>query len=125
MNKIREVLCNYWEPELVMDFYEDLEDSVLSYKIDCLEFFIDEMLTENPQITELEIMNHARNMDAYVSSEEFLIDFFKCTKTPEGDSIARRLENDEKEVERLVHELIMLKKIRVKEKPNEFIVWYI
>ncbi|MGL5982970.1 MAG: hypothetical protein ACRCZR_06555, partial [Cetobacterium sp.] len=64
-------------------------------------------------------------MDAFINAEEFLIDFFKCIKTPEGDAVANRLENNPEEVERLLNGLLASKKIRVKENAEEFIVWYV
>ena len=64
-------------------------------------------------------------MDAFTDAEEFLIDFFKSTRTPEGDAVAARLEDNPEEVERLLNGLLASKRIRVKENENEFIVWYL
>ncbi|MGL5049165.1 MAG: hypothetical protein ACRC6E_00855, partial [Fusobacteriaceae bacterium] len=72
-----------------------------------------------------EIIKLAQNMDAFLSREEFLIDFFKCTETPEGEAVIARLENDSDEVQRLVEGLVKSKKIRVVENENEFIVMYV
>ncbi|MGL4999285.1 MAG: hypothetical protein ACRC5T_09980, partial [Cetobacterium sp.] len=109
----------------VDEFYETLQSKVLSYKIECLEYFIEDILRENPLIKSSEIIKLAQNMDAFVSCEEFLIDFFKCTETPEADAVIARLDNDSDEVQRLVEGLVKSKKIRVKENENEFIVMYL
>ncbi|MGL5367983.1 MAG: hypothetical protein ACRDAG_06715, partial [Cetobacterium somerae] len=78
-----------------------------------------------PNVKRDEILRYTKNMDAFTDAEEFLIDFFKSTRTPEGDAIATRLEDNPEEVERLLNGLLASKRIRVKENENEFIVWYI
>ncbi|MGL5982367.1 MAG: hypothetical protein ACRCZR_03480 [Cetobacterium sp.] len=125
MDKMKAILKKYWIVEKVDEFCENLQSSVLSYKVECLEYFIEDIFRENPKIKSSEIIRLAQNMDAFVSSEEFLIDFFKCTKTPEADAIISRLENDSDEVQRLVEGLVKSKKIKVKENENEFIVMYL
>lgn len=125
MDKVRETFYKHWSKEKSDKFYEILQSSVLSYKIECLERFIEEIFEENPGVKRDEILRYTKNMDAFTDAEEFLIDFFKSTKTPEGDAVAARLEDNPEEVERLLNGLLALKKIRVKEKENEFIVWYI
>ncbi|MGL5723843.1 hypothetical protein, partial [Cetobacterium sp.] len=72
-----------------------------------------------------ELLTYAKNMDAFSNAEEFLIDFFKSTRTAEGDAVAARLEDNPAEVERFLTALLVSKKIRTKENGNEFIVWYI
>ena len=125
MNKGRETFYKYWDKEKSDTFYKTLESSVLSYKIECLEKFIEEIFKENPSVKRDEILRYTKNMDAFTDAEEFLIDFFKSTRTPEGDVIAARLEDNPEEVERLLNGLLASKRIRVKENENEFIVWYI
>lgn len=124
MNKIKEILYKYWSKEKSDKFYETLESSVLTYKVECLEKFIEEILKENPEVKRDELLKYAQNMDAFSNAEEFLIDFFKSTRTPEGDAVAARLEDNPEEVERFLTALLSSKKIRVKESENEFIVWY-
>ncbi|MGL4802057.1 MAG: hypothetical protein ACRC18_07300 [Cetobacterium sp.] len=125
MDKVRETFYKNWPKEKADKFYEVLQSSVLSYKIECLEKFIEDIFEENPSIKRDEILRYAKNMDAFTDAEEFLIDFFKSTRTPEGDVVAARLEGNSEEVERLLNGLLASKKIRVKENENEFIVWYI
>ncbi|MGL5055816.1 MAG: hypothetical protein ACRC6A_00355 [Fusobacteriaceae bacterium] len=125
MNKINAILKKYWEIEKVNQFYETLQSKVLSYKVECLEYFIEDIFRENPKIKSSEIIKLAQNMDAFINAEEFLIDFFRCTETPEGEAVIARLENDSDEVQRLVEGLVKSKKIRVKENENEFIVMYV
>lgn len=125
MDKVRETFYKYWNKEKSDKFYEVLQSSVLSYKIECLEKFIEDIFEENPSVKRDVILRYAKNMDAFTDSEEFLIDFFKCTRTPEGDAIAARLEDNTEEVERFLNGLLASKKIRVKENENEFIVWYL
>ena len=125
MDKIKKIFYKHWNKEKSDKFYETLESSVLSYKVDCLEKFIEDIFEENPSVKRDEILRYAKNMDAFTDAEEFLIDFFKSTRTLEGDIVAARLENNPEEVERLLNGLLASKKIRVKENENEFIVWYI
>ena len=125
MDKIKKTLYKYWDKEKSDTFYEVLESSVLSYKVECLEKFIEDIFEENPSVKMDEILRYAKNMDAFTDAEEFLIDFFKATRTPEGDAVAARLEGNPKEVERLLDGLLASKRIRVKENENEFIVWYV
>lgn len=125
MDKIKKIFYKYWNKEKSDKFYETLESSVLSYKVDCLEKFIEDIFEENPSVKRDEILRYAKNMDAFTDAEEFLIDFFKSTRTPEGDAIAARLEDNPEEVERLLNGLLASKKIRIKENENEFIVWYV
>lgn len=125
MDKIKEVFYKYWDKKKSDKFYESLESSVLSYKVECLEKFIEDIFEENPSVKRDEILRYAKNMDAFTNAEEFLIDFFKSTRTPEGDAVAARLEHNPEEVERLLNGLLASKRIRVKENENEFIVWYI
>ena len=125
MDKIKEVFYKYWDKEKSDKFYESLESSVLSYKVECLEKFIKDIFEENPSVKKDEILRYAKNMDAFTDAEEFLIDFFKSTRTPEGDAVAARLEGNPEEVERLLSGLLASKRIRIKENENEFIVWYI
>ncbi|MGL5049007.1 MAG: hypothetical protein ACRC6E_00035 [Fusobacteriaceae bacterium] len=125
MDKINAILKKYWEIEKVNQFCENLQSKVLSYKVECLEYFIEDIFMENPLIKSSEIIKLAQNMDAFLSREEFLIDFFRCTETPEGEAVIARLENDPEEVDKLINGLLALKKIRVKENENEFIVMYL
>lgn len=125
MNKIKETLYKYWSREKTDKFYEILESTVLVYKIECLEKFIEEILKENPEVKTDELLRYAKNMDAFSNAEEFLIDFFRSTRIAEGDVAAARLENNPVEVDRFLEELLTSKKIRIKESENEFIVWYI
>lgn len=125
MNKIKETLYKYWSKEKSDNFCKTLESSILSYKVDCLEKFIEDIFLENPNVKRNELLRYTKNMDAFVNAEEFLIDFFKATRTPEGDAVAVKLENNTDEVERLLNGLIVSKKIRVKENENEIIIWYI
>ena len=125
MDKVREAFYKNWSKEKSDKFYDVLQSSVLSYKIECLEKFIEEIFKENPSVKRDEILRYTKNMDAFTYAEEFLIDFFKSTRTPEGDVIAARLEDNPEEVERLLNGLLASKRIRVKENENEFIVWYI
>lgn len=125
MDKIKKIFYKYWDKEKSDKFYESLESSVLSYKVECLEKFIEDIFEENPNVKRDEILRYAKNMDAFTDAEEFLIDFFRSTRTPEGDAVATRLEDNPEEVERLLNGLLASKKIRVKENENEFIVWYI
>ena len=125
MDKIKKIFYKHWNKEKSDKFYETLESSVLSYKVDCLEKFIEDIFEENPSVKRDEILRYAKNMDAFTDAEEFLIDFFKSTRTLEGDIVAARLENNPEEVERLLNGLLASKKIRVKENENEFIVWYV
>lgn len=125
MNKIKETLYKYWSKEKSDKFYETLESSVLTYKVECLEKFIEEILKENPEVKRDELLKYAKNMDAFSNAEEFLIDFFKSTRTAEGDAVAARLENNPEEVERFLEGLLTSKRIRIKERENEFIVWYV
>lgn len=125
MDKIKKIFYKYWDKDKSDKFYESLESSVLSYKVECLEKFIEDIFEENPNVKRDEILRYTKNMDAFTDAEEFLIDFFKSTRTPEGDAIATRLEDNPEEVERLLNGLLASKRIRVKENENEFIVWYI
>ncbi|MGL5611871.1 hypothetical protein [Cetobacterium sp.] len=125
MDKIKEVFYKHWDKEKSDKFYESLESSVLSYKVECLEKFIEDIFEENPSVKRDEILRYAKNMDAFTDAEEFLIDFFKSTRTPEGNAVAARLEDNPEEVERLLNGLLASKRIRIKENENEFIVWYI
>lgn len=125
MNKIKETLYKYWSKEKTNKFYETLESTVLVYKIECLEKFIEEILKENPDVKTDELLRYAKNMDAFSNAEEFLIDFFKSTRTAEGDAIAARLEDNSEEVERFLEGLLVSKKIRTKESEDEFIIWYV
>lgn len=125
MDKIKKIFYKHWSKEKSDKFYEILESSVLSYKVECLEKFIEDIFEDNPSVKRDEILRYAKNMDAFTDAEEFLIDFFKSTRTSEGNVIAARLEDNPEEVERLLSGLLASKKIRVKENENEFIVWYI
>ncbi|MGL5545235.1 MAG: hypothetical protein ACRDB6_09015 [Cetobacterium sp.] len=125
MNKLKQILEKYWSTEKANIFCETLEKSVPLYKIECLEIFIEDIFTINPKISSSDILSYTKNMDAFFNSEEFLIDFFKCTKTIEGDLIASKLENNPLEVERLINELLKKGKIKFKENENQFIVWYL
>ena len=125
MDKVRETFYKHWNKEKSDTFYKTLESSVLSYKLECLEKFIEEIFEENPGVKRDEILRYAKNMDAFTDAEEFLIDFFKSTRTLEGDAVAARLEDNPEEVERLLSGLLTSKRIRVKENETEFIVWYI
>ena len=125
MDKIKATFYKYWSKEKADKFYETLERTILVYKIECLENFIEEIFEENPEVKRDEILKYARNMDAFLNAEEFLIDFFKSTRMPEGAAIARRLEDNPEEVERFLKGLLASKKIRVRENEHDFIVWYI
>lgn len=125
MDKVRETFYKHWSKEKSDTFYKTLESSVLNYKLECLEKFIEDIFNENPAVKRDEILRYAKNMDAFTDAEEFLIDFFKCTRTPEGDAIAARLEDNPEEVERFLNGLLTSKKIRIKENEHEFIVWYL
>lgn len=125
MDKVRETFYKYWDKEKSDTFYKTLESSVLSYKLECLEKFIEDIFKENPSVKRDEILKYAKNMDAFTDAEEFLIDFFKCTRTPEGDAIATRLKDNSEEIERFLNGLLASKKIRIKENESEFIVWYL
>ncbi|MGL5623689.1 hypothetical protein [Cetobacterium sp.] len=125
MDKIKEIFYKHWDKEKSDKFYESLESSVLSYKVECLEKFIEDIFEENPGVKRAEILRYTKNMDAFTDAEEFLIDFFKSTRTPEGNAVAARLEGNPEEVERLLNGLLASKRIRVKENENEFIVWYL
>ena len=125
MDKIKEVFYKHWDKEKSDKFYESLKSSVLSYKVECLEKFIEDIFEENPSVKRDEILRYAKNMDAFTDAEEFLIDFFKSTRTSEGNAVAERLENNPEEVERLLNGLLTSKRIKVKENENEFIVWYL
>ncbi|MGL4862617.1 MAG: hypothetical protein ACRC4T_05775 [Cetobacterium sp.] len=125
MDKVRETFYKHWNKDKCDKFYEVLQSSVLSYKIECLEKFIDDIFEENPSVKIDEILRYTKNMDAFTNAEEFLIDFFRSTRTPEGDAVAARLKDNPEEVERLLNGLLASKRIKVKESENEFIVWYI
>lgn len=125
MNIIKNTLYKYWSKEKTDKFYETLESTILVYKIECLEKFIEDILKENPEVKRDELLKYAQNMDAFSNAEEFLIDFFKSTRTAEGDAVAARLEDNPIEVERFLEGLLASKRIKVKENENEFIVWYI
>lgn len=125
MDKIKKIFYKHWSKEKSDKFYESLESSVLSYKVECLEKFIEDIFEENPSVKRDEILRYAKNMDAFTDAEEFLIDFFKSTRTSEGNAVAARLEDNPEEVERLLNGLLASKRIRVKENENEFIVWYL
>ena len=125
MDKVMETFYKYWSKEKSDRFYEVLQSSVLSYKIECLEKFIEDIFRDNPQVKRDEILRYTKNMDAFSDAEDFLIDFFKSTRTPEGDAVAARLEDNPEEVERLLNGLLTSKRIKVKESENELIVWYI
>ena len=125
MNIIKNTLYKYWSKEKTDKFYETLESTILVYKIECLEKFIEEILKENPEVKRNELLTYTKNMDAFSNAEEFLIDFFKSTRTPQGDAVAARLEDNPEEVERFLTALLSSKKVRVKESESEFIVWYI
>lgn len=125
MNIIKNTLYKYWSKEKTDKFYETLESTILVYKIECLEKFIEDILKENPEVKRDELLKYAQNMDAFSNAEEFLIDFFKSTRTAEGDAVAARLEDNPAEVQRFLTALLVSKKIRIKENGNEFIVWYI
>ena len=125
MDKVRETFYKNWTKEKSDKFYEVLQSSVLSYKIECLEKFIEDIFKENPNVKRDEILRYTKNMDAFTDAEEFLIDFFKSTRTPEGEIVAKKLEDNPEEVERLLNGLLDSNKIRVKENENEFIVWYV
>ena len=125
MDKIKKIFYKHWNKEKSDKFYETLESSVLSYKVDCLEKFIEDIFEENPSVKRDEILRYAKNMDAFTDAEEFLIDFFNSTRTSEGNAVAARLEDNPEEVERLLNGLLASKRIRVKENENEFIVWYV
>lgn len=86
---------------------------------------IEEIFEENPSVKRDEILRYTKSMDAFTDAEEFLIDFFKSTRTSESDAVAARLEDSPEEVERLLNGLLTSKKIRVKKNQNEFIVWYL
>ncbi|MGL5592723.1 hypothetical protein [Cetobacterium sp.] len=51
----------------------------------------------------------------------YIVEYYP-TRIPEGDAIASRLEENPDEVERLLNELLISKKIRIKEDENELIV---
>lgn len=125
MKKIKEILEKYWDNNRVEKFCENLEREVLSYKVECLERFLEDIFIENPNVNENELIRFAKNMDAFVNSEEFLVDFFKGIKTPEGDTIAEKLKGNDEEIERVVGELLKLGKIKIIENESEFLVWYI
>lgn len=124
MDKIKKIFYKHWGKEKSDKFYENLESSVLSYKVECLEKFIEDIFEENPNVKKNEILRYAKNMDAFTDAEEFLIDFFKSTRTSEGDAVAARLDGNPEEIERLLNGLLASKRIRIKENENEFIVWY-
>lgn len=125
MKIIKENLLKIWDNERVESFSKELESSFPIYKIECLERFLEEIVEEDPIISEEKLMRYCKNMDAFTDVEEFLIDFFKSTRTPEGEAVATRLEDNSEEVERLLDGLLASKRIRVKENENEFIVWYV
>lgn len=125
MKIIKENLLKIWDNGRVESFSEELEKTFPVYKIECLEKFIEDIVSEDPMISEEKLKRYCKNMDAFIDAEEFLVDFFKSTRTTEGDAVATRLKDNPEEVERLVDGLLSLKKIRVKEKENEFIVWYL
>lgn len=125
MDKVRETFYRHWNKEKSDTFYKTLESSVLSCKLEYLEKFIEEIFEENPSVKRDEILRYAKNMNAFTDAEEFLIDFLKSTRTSEGDAVAARLEGNPEEVEILLNGLLASKRIRIKEKESEFIVWYI
>lgn len=125
MDKVKETFYKNWSKEKSDKFYKVLQSSVLSYKIECLEKFIEDIFRDNPQVKRDEILRYTKNMDAFTDAKEFLVDFFKSTKTPEGNAVAARLEDNPEEVERLLDGLLASKRIRVKDNETEFIVWYI
>lgn len=125
MNKIKQVLKKYWPSEKVNIFYEKLETSFPVYKIECLEIFIEDIFIQNPKVSSSDIFSYTKDMDAFLNSEEFLIDFFKSTETFEGNLIASKLENNPLEVERIIDGLLKKEKIKFKENENQFIVWYL
>ena len=124
MEKIREIFYKHWTREKSDKFYETLKSSVLSYKIDCLEKFIEDIFKDNPSVKRDEILRYTRNMDSFSDAEEFLIEFFSIDKTAEGESVLAKLEEDPKEISRILDRLLISKQIKFKETKNEFIVWY-
>lgn len=124
MEKIREIFYKYWAREKSDKFYETLKSSVLSYKIDCLEKFIEDIFKDNPTVKRDEILRYARNMDSFSDAEEFLTEFFSIDKTAEGENILAKLEEDPKEMSKILDRLLISKQIKFKETKNEFIVWY-
>ncbi|MEG2352943.1 MAG: hypothetical protein RSB33_06565 [Cetobacterium sp.] len=125
MKIIKENLLKIWDNGRVESFSKELEKNFPVYKTECLEKFIENIVAEEPIISEEKLKRYCKNMDAFIDAEEFLVDFFKSTRTPEGDAVAAKLEDNPEEVERLLDGLLSLKKIRVKENENEFIVWYL
>lgn len=119
MNKIKKTLYKYWSKEKSDKFYETLKSSILSYKIDCLEKFIEDIFLENPNVKRDELLKYAKNMDAFINVEEFLI----STTISEDDII--RLQDNPNEIEKILNKLLISKKVRVKQNKSEFIVWYI
>ncbi|MGL5087880.1 MAG: hypothetical protein ACRC6Z_00230 [Cetobacterium sp.] len=124
MNKIKKTFYKYWSKEKSDKFYETLESTILVYKIECLENFIEEIFEENPEIKRAEILKYARNMDEFNDSEEFLVDFFNFTRIPEGDSIIKKFKDNPEEIKKYLAGLLHSKKIKFKEKKNTFVVWY-
>lgn len=124
MEKIREIFYKYWTREKSDKFYETLKSSVLSYKIDCLEKFIEDIFKDNPTVKRDEILRYTRNMDSFSDAEEFLTEFFSIDKTAEGENILAKLEEDPKEMSKILDRLLISKQIKFKETKNEFIVWY-
>ncbi|MGL5052310.1 MAG: hypothetical protein ACRC5W_01795 [Cetobacterium sp.] len=124
MNKIKKTFYKYWSKEKSDKFYETLESTILVYKIECLENFIEEIFEENPDVKRAEILKYARNMDEFNDSEEFLIDFFSFTRIPEGDSIVKKFKDNPEEIKKYLAGLLCSKKIKFKEKNNTFVVWY-
>ncbi|MCQ8211186.1 hypothetical protein NON08_01210 [Cetobacterium somerae] len=124
MEKIREIFYKHWTKEKSDKFYETLKSSVLSYKIDCLEKFIEDIFKENPNVKRDEILRYTRNMDSFTDAEEFLVEFFSTDKTAEGEGVLAKLEEDPEEIKKILNRLLMSKQVKIKETKNEFIVWY-
>ncbi|MGL5575979.1 hypothetical protein [Cetobacterium sp.] len=74
IDKIRKTFYKRWSKEKSDIFYKTLESSVLSYKLECLEKFIENIFEENLAVKRDEILRCAKNMDAFTDAEEFLVD---------------------------------------------------
>ena len=121
---LKKQLSKIWKNDRIEKFYKSIEKHCKLYKIECLEKFIIEIIDGNEKVEEKDLIRYCNNMDAYVSDTEFMIDFFRAIRTPEGDAVAKRIEDDHEEVLRMVEGLKSSGKIEYKESPEEFIVWY-
>lgn len=122
--ELREALKLVWNEERIDKFIKELEGEVSSYKIDCLEKFIEDIIENDKLVDETKLKRYCKNMDAFENGRAFLFDFFTAIKTPEGDIVAERVQEDEDEANRIIENLIERGAISVKEVPGEFIVWY-